>query len=203
MGVVELRTPPYRIETERLVLRCYEPTDAKLLKEAVDSSIEHLRPWMPWARFEPQTLEEKVALIDDFRRQFQEDEQYVYGIFSRDESRLLGGTGLHRRSGPLSLEIGYWIRSDSLRRGIATEVTAVLARVAFEQCHAVRVDIQVDPDNARSAGIPRKLGFTHEGTLAARLEPKNGDGPRRDAMLFTVLREDFTSSPCLAYQYTC
>ena len=35
---------PYRIETERLVLRCYEPDDAPLLKEAVDESIEHLLP---------------------------------------------------------------------------------------------------------------------------------------------------------------
>ena len=38
---------PYRIETGRLVLRCYEPDDAPLLKEAVDASIEHLLPWMP------------------------------------------------------------------------------------------------------------------------------------------------------------
>ena len=39
---------PYRIETERLVLRCYDPEDAPLLKDAVDRSLDHLRPWMPW-----------------------------------------------------------------------------------------------------------------------------------------------------------
>src|ERR1700759_5294954 len=38
--------PPYRIETERLVLRCWNPADAEALKEAVDASIEHLLPWM-------------------------------------------------------------------------------------------------------------------------------------------------------------
>ena len=46
--------PPYRIVTERLVLRTWEPRDAPLLKEAVDSSIDHLLPWMPWAAHEPQ-----------------------------------------------------------------------------------------------------------------------------------------------------
>ena len=58
---------PYRIETERLVIRCYEPRDASLLKEAIDSSLEHLRPWMPWAHQEPQTLEQKMELIRRFR----------------------------------------------------------------------------------------------------------------------------------------
>jgi RimJ/RimL family protein N-acetyltransferase len=201
VGVAEVSSAPYRIETERLVIRCYDPADAPALKEAVDSSIEHLLPWMPWARFEPQTLEEKVALLRHFRGQFDADEQYVYGVFDRDESRLLAGSGLHQRGGAGSLEIGYWVRADSLRQGIATEITAVLARVAFELCDAVRVDVQVDPENEVSAAVPRKLGFTYEGTLRRRLEPQEGKGPRRDAMLFTLLREELSSSPCRAHDY--
>lgn len=30
-------TMPYRIETSRLVLRCYQPSDAPLLKAAIDA----------------------------------------------------------------------------------------------------------------------------------------------------------------------
>ena len=85
-----LKTPPYRIVTERLVLRCWEPRDAAALKEAVDASLDHLRPWMPWAENEPQTIEEKVELIRGFRGLFDTDEDYVYGIFSRDESEVCG-----------------------------------------------------------------------------------------------------------------
>ena len=36
--------PPYRIETDRLVIRCYDPRDSAPSQEAVDASIEHLRP---------------------------------------------------------------------------------------------------------------------------------------------------------------
>ena len=39
-------TPPYRIVTERLVVRCYDPRDASLVKDAVDSSLDELRAWM-------------------------------------------------------------------------------------------------------------------------------------------------------------
>src|SRR5207244_3823370 len=136
-------TPPYRIETERLVIRCYEPDDAPLLKAAVDSSIEHLLPWMPWARFEPQSLEEKVELCRMFRGQFDLDTNYIYGIFSPDETEQLGGSGFHKRSNEGSLEIGYWVAAGATGRGIATEVTAVQTRAAIELCGLDRVDVQV------------------------------------------------------------
>ena len=194
-------TPPYRIETERLVIRCYEPEDAPLLKEAIDSSLDHLRPWMPWARNEPQTLDEKVELLRSFRAQFDADENYPYGVFSADESRQLGGAGLHPRGGEGSLEIGYFIRADSIGQGLATEVTAVLTRAGIEKCGLVRVDVQVEPENERSIRIPRKLGFTEEATLRRRLEPKEEGGPRRDAILFTMLAEELPGSPCMAYEY--
>jgi RimJ/RimL family protein N-acetyltransferase len=167
---------PYRIETERLVVRCYDPEDAALLKEAVDSSIEHLRPWMPWARLEPQTLDEKVELLRGFRSRFDR-----------------GGEG--------SLEIGYFIRADSIGQGLATEVTAVLARVGIEKCGVERIDVQVEPANERSLRIPRKLGFTQEAVLRRRLDPQENGGPRRDSVLFTLLADELAGSPCAGYEY--
>jgi RimJ/RimL family protein N-acetyltransferase len=194
-------TPPYRIETERLVIRCYDPEDAPLLKEAVDSSIDHLLPWMPWARNEPQTLDEKVQLLRMFRSQFDADDNYPYGVFAPDESRQLGGAGLHPRGGDGSLEIGYFIRADAIGQGLATEVAAVLTRAGIEKSGLVRVDIQVEPENERSLRIPHKLGFTEEARLRRRLEPKEEGGPRRDSLLFTMLAEELPASPCMAYEY--
>jgi RimJ/RimL family protein N-acetyltransferase len=202
VGIEGVATAPYRIETERLVIRCYDPAaDAPLLKEAIDSSLDHLRPWMPWAEDEPQTVAEKVELLRSFRAGFDADKNYAYGVFAPDESRQLGGCGLHARGGPSSLEIGYFIRADALRQGYATELTAVLTRAAFEICGVERVDIQIDPENVRSSGVPRKLGFTHEGTLRRRLDPKVDGAPRRDDMLFTMVREELAGSPCAAYDY--
>jgi RimJ/RimL family protein N-acetyltransferase len=198
---VTLETPPYRIETERLVIRCYEPEDAPLLKAAVDSSIEHLLPWMPWARFEPQSVEDKVELCRMFRGQFDLDQNYIYGIFSVDETEQLGGSGFHKRANEGSLEIGYWVAAAAIGRGIATEVAAVQTRAGFELAGLDRIDIQVDPANERSLAIPRRLGFTEEGTLRRRLEAHE-EGPRRDSVVFTMLREELAGSPCLQYAYT-
>jgi RimJ/RimL family protein N-acetyltransferase len=198
---VGVATTPYRIETERLVIRCYDPRDAPLLNETVAASAAHLAEWMPWARLPRQTVAETVQLLRTFRGQFDHDENYVYGIYSRDESALLGGTGLHKRSNDGSLEIGYWVAASALRQGIATEVTAVLTRVGFELMGLDRVDLQIDPRNERSLKIPRKLGFAHDGTIRRRLEPGAEGEPRRDSAIFTMLREELATSPCAAYGY--
>jgi len=181
---------PYRIETERLVIRCYEPRDAGPMKDAIDSSLEHLRPWMPWAEAEPQTLDEKVELIRRFRSLFDAGENFVLGIFSADETEQLGGTGLHPRNEPGGLEIGYWVRASAARQGIVTESTAALTRVGFEICGADRIEIRIDPANETSKGVPRKLGFVEEATLRRRL-PGRAGGPLRDVTLFAMFREDF------------
>jgi RimJ/RimL family protein N-acetyltransferase len=184
---------PYRIETERLVVRCYEPRDAQLLKDAIDSSLEHLRPWMPWVADEPQTLEEKIELVRYFRSNYDTGENFTCGIFSADESELIGGTGLHPRLGPGGLEIGYWIRASATRQGFVTESTAALTRVGFEVCEADRIEIRIEPGNEASFGVPRKLGFVEEATLRRRL-PSRKDGPLRDVTIFTMFREDFDPS---------
>jgi len=175
------------------VIRCYEPRDAPLLKDAVDSSLEHLRPWMPWAEDEPQTLEEKTQLLKSFRAQFDAGENFVLGIFSADETELLGGSGLHPRLEPGGLEIGYFIRASATRQGYITESTAALTRVGFEICQADRIEIRIEPGNEASFGVPRKLGFDEEATLRRRL-PGRAGGPLRDVTIFTMFREDFDPS---------
>jgi RimJ/RimL family protein N-acetyltransferase len=186
--------PPYRIETERLVLRCWEPSDASALKEAVDSSLDHLRPWMPWAENEPQTIEEKVELLRRFRGNFDLGQDFVMGIFGRDESEVVGGSGLHTRAGDGALEIGYWIRASRAGDGLGTECTAALTRVAFECCGVDRMEIRVEPANERSAAIPKKLGYTAEARLRRRL-PAAGGGEPRDMILFTLFRDAYPNTP--------
>jgi RimJ/RimL family protein N-acetyltransferase len=190
-----MNTPPYRIQTERLVVRCWEPRDAPLLKEAVDASLDHLRPWMPWAHDDPQPLAAKVELLRAFRGKFDLDQEFVYGIFTADESEVVGGTGLHRRSFEGVLEIGYWISAGRAGQGLGTEATAAVARVGFEVAGAERIEIRVATENTASLAIARKLGFVEEGTLRRFLHGPDGTPLQRDAVVFALLREELAGSP--------
>lgn len=192
MSETKIINPAYRIETERLVVRCYQPSDAQLLVESVMENVEHLKPWMPWAHNEPEPFEEKVKRVKRFRGMFDLNQDYVYGIFNPEETKQLGGTGLHTRLGANELEIGYWIHKDFVNKGLVTESTAALVKVAFEIIHIHRVEIHCDPGNQASASIPRKLGFTHEGTLRAKTPFLDRWS---DSMIWGLLETEYPNSP--------
>ena len=184
--------PAYRIHTERLVIRCSEPKDAFLLKKAIDESREHLKPWMVWARGEPEDVQVITNRLRKWRAAFDLDEDYFYCIFDREEKQVLGGTGLHTRQGERAREIGYWIHGDHIGKGLATETSAALTRVAFEVDGVNRVEIHCDPINERSAAIPKKLGFSLEAVLKQRIKLKDR---WRDDMIWTLFAEGYPASP--------
>jgi RimJ/RimL family protein N-acetyltransferase len=182
----------YRIATERLILRCWHPRDAGPLKAAIDDNLQHLSG-MPWIRAEPQTLDEKIAVLRGFRARMDRGEDLIYGIFDGDDATVLGAAGLHPRVGPGAAEIGYWIHRERIGRGLATETAAALTRVAFEIEKLRRVEIHCGSANLASAGVARKLGYTHEATLRRRqLTPEESP---RDTMIWTLFAEDYPSSP--------
>lgn len=187
------RAPAYRIETPRLVVRCWEPRDAPLMKSAIDASLDHLRPWMPWANQHPAPIEKHVERCRSNRGNFDLGHDFVFAVFDRDEKNVLGGTGLHTRLGDGAREIGYWVHVDHIGRGIATELSAALTKVGFLVEGLERIEIHCDPANARSASVPRKLGYTLDATLRRRSQTT--DGKPRDTMVWSMLHDEFGASP--------
>jgi RimJ/RimL family protein N-acetyltransferase len=184
--------PAYRIITPRLLIRCPEPSDAPALDLAINQSLDHLLPWMLWAKHKPVSLDERIEFLRHTRGNFDLGTDFGYLIFNPSETLVFGGTGLHTRLGGDAREIGYWIHKDYINQGYATEVAAALTRVAFEVDHVRRVEIHCSPKNIRSASVPRKLGFIHEATLHNRVEDVSGD--LRDSMIWSLFNEDYSAS---------
>lgn len=179
----------YRIETERLVIRCYKPKDAILLKTSIDESLEHLKPWMPWAHDEPESLEKKTDRLRKYRGQFDLGIDYIFGIFSKKEDTLIGSTGLHTRGGENAREIGYWVNANYIGRGYALETVKALTKVGFEIEGLDRIEIHCASNNERSRNVPLKAGYINEAVLRDRtLDPY---GEKRDVMIWTMFREDY------------
>lgn len=156
----EMKHKPFSVvKTERLVIRPYTLQDAQQLYAAMKDGTDHMLPWLPWAEGEPRPLAEKQKLIADFIEKFNTDKDFVYAIFDKTNTKLLGGTGLHPRVGPNAIEIGYWVRHGETNKGIATEASYALTRAAF-LLEIPEVIIRMKPENEGSARIPQKLNFT-------------------------------------------
>ena len=186
-------TQTYRIETTRLVLRCYTPGDAEMLLQSINGSLEHLRPWIPWAQDQPQEIEWTAKFIRQFRGQFDLGQDAVYGIFDPQEQAIIGGTGFHNRVGKDAREIGYWINVNHIDKGYATEAVCALIRTGFEIEGLARLEIHCDPENTRSNNIPEKLGFRHEQTL--KNNSTDRDGRLRDENIWTMTSFQYNTTP--------
>jgi len=151
--------PAYRIITPRLVIRCLEPKEAFLHGMAIEESLDHLLPWMAWAKQWPSSLQERIELLREWRGNFDLGINFEYGIFNPSEILLQGAAGLHTRHGQGVREIGYWIHKDHINKGYAVETSASLTKVAFEIDHVMRVEIHCESMNIRIASVPKKVGF--------------------------------------------
>lgn len=173
------------IRTERLLLRPWRVADAALLKDAIERNLAHLRPWMAWAHDEPSPLGVIETRILKFEQDFAAGRDSIYAIFSADEAKVIGGTGLHPRI-ERGVEIGYWLDRRELGNGYATEAAGALVAEAFAHAEVECIQIRCDPRNVRSALIPRRLGFVHIETLAGDLLAP--DGSARDTMVWELQR---------------
>ena len=88
---------PYSIETPRLRLRCWQPSDAIPLKDAIDSSLPQLQTWVDWTLDHPMPIAMLQAQLSTLRDRFAAGEDWTFGIFDLQETRLLGGAGVHPR----------------------------------------------------------------------------------------------------------
>jgi RimJ/RimL family protein N-acetyltransferase len=84
---------------------------------------------------------------------------------------LLGGADLHPRSptarAPLAdadrVELGYWLAASAEGRGFVLEAARAVLDVAAALPALGHAEARVDPRNARSAAVARRLGFHHAG----------------------------------------
>ncbi len=164
--------PEEVIERGQVTLRRHREDDLDAVFAAVTSSLDHLRPWMPWAAgySRPSAAEFLAASAQNWEA----GSEYNYAIIT--DGALAGGCGLMARIGPGGLEIGYWVHRAYTRRGLATAASAALVEQAFRLPGVDRVEIVIDELNVASAGVPRKLGFTEVGRRPLDLPPPAGTG---------------------------
>jgi RimJ/RimL family protein N-acetyltransferase len=153
--------------TARLHLRAWTAGDAPAFKAAVDESLDHLRPWLPWAAHEPSPARRGGRPPGAFAAEFVEGRWWGYGAFVRDGAgpdALVGSVGVHppRRPGqpPSVREISYWLRASATGRGYMTEAAGALVDATLGEPGVLSAQILVDPENEASARIPERLGFT-------------------------------------------
>ena len=165
-------TPPEQLVHASIVLRRWREADADLCLRLVTESLEHLRPWMPWAT-DDYGLAEATSYMQQCEKDWTAGAAFPYLILASGQPA--GSAGLMARIGDGGMEIGYWVHPDFTGRGVATSAAAALTEAAFALPGIDHVEIHHDVLNLASGRVPEKLGFSPVGTVAPRFTPAPGD----------------------------
>ena len=181
---------PSELVGPRVIVRRYRDGDGGTIAEAVAASRDRLlAAGMPWVK-EWDEPDQGAIFVRRCHAKWAARDEFYFGLWERATVTYLGGSGLHRIDWSVpNAEIGYWIRNGFEGRGFVAEATALIAAFAFDMLHAQRVRIRCSAENARSAAVPRRLGFVHEATL--RNECRRSDGVLRDTLEFGLTPADF------------
>jgi RimJ/RimL family protein N-acetyltransferase len=148
--------------TMKVSIRPWHGDDAPALVEAVTSSLEELKPWMPWAADEPQSVEQRRAYIRGVLDDESRGGDRARAILADGE--VAGACGLHRRIGPDAWELGYWVATSYTGHGVATTAVRLLCTEAFLNPSTTHVEIHHATANTTSGAVARRSGFTRTST---------------------------------------
>ncbi len=177
-----MSTLPSQLTTPRLFFRPWSPGDQSAFEEAVAGSLPHLSAWLPWARI---PLEEQWAGLQEFMQRPASAQDVLYAIFDAEETKVLGGIGIHHRGADDEREIGYWLRLEAVGKGYMTEAVRAVTTAVFAALPIAAVTIVCDPANTRSAAVPQRIGFP----LAGVFPTKQSVPDRTEDMIWRTTRE--------------
>lgn len=148
---------------ENLTLELPTLEDARDLFSLVDENREHLRTFLVWVD-KTTTVEESVKNIQGRIDGYSKGDTASFVI--RYDKRIIGSAGYVALNGTYKNgEIGYWISKEFEGKGIVSKCVKTLIEYGFGELKLHRITIKCNSKNSKSAALPKRFGFTHEGTI--------------------------------------
>jgi RimJ/RimL family protein N-acetyltransferase len=191
-----------RLEDGRIVVRPFTADDAGAVRAACsDPDITH---WIYHVPLEYSRADAEGFIADSWRR-LAAGERARLAVAAAQTDELLGSISLDLFPAREAAEIGYWVKKEARRRGIAEAALRLVVRWAFEEQGVERLEILTYPGNFASQALAEKLGFRREGLLRGFLEAEPGKGregrfqpapgveapARDDQVQFALLRSEW------------
>lgn len=180
---------PEKLDSERLLLRCYREEDSSALFDLVDDNRALLI-----CEFAPTATLTSLAGIASFitgkRDSWKAGKTFCYGIWGKSAGELIGQIQVKNVAWEIpAAELGYFIGKRHQRQGFASETIKALLRIALEERGFERVFVRILPSNSGSFALAKKMGFQEEGVQ--RRAFRCGHGELHDVRCLSLTKEDY------------
>ena len=148
------------IETDRLILRQFEESDAKALHSICNQ--QYILKWMPDWKGSVETIKERIQW---FKRQYsnanKDTGRLVLAVELKDKEELIGMVGIgNKEEVDNEIEIAYFISKDFCDNGYISEAAKAMSQWVFAKLGLEYLIAIVEIDNFPSQRIVEKCEFT-------------------------------------------
>ena len=151
------------VETERLILRRFEMSDAERLFEIYSDP-----GTMKFMGRGPDTVEDERGAIERHKEIYYEAHGYgLWGAVLKSEDKLIGRCGIVRQEidGDTMEELSYLLDREYWGHGYATEAAKAVVNLAAGKYQLARLIALILPENIGSIRVAEKCGFEFERLL--------------------------------------
>jgi ribosomal-protein-alanine N-acetyltransferase len=174
------------LETERLILRRFELSDAEAMFRNWANDAEVTR-FLMWQTHTDVSVTERV--LNEWIPQYEKPDYYHWAIVLREIGEPIGSIAAVRQSDDdRMVHIGYCIGKEWWHKGIMSEALNAMVKFYFEEVGVNRVESRHDPRNPNSGKVMQKAGLRYEGT--SRQSDHNNQGVC-DTANYAILAEDY------------
>jgi len=187
--LAEVTFRPPRIETPRLLLRGWEPSDAEeVFAYASDPEVAR---YMSWPRHE--TIADAYSFLNMSVASNYQSGELDYAITEQGApERIIGGIGAFwKPKDHQVMELGYVLARAHWGKGYVPEAARALIARAFSTTPVERIFASIFSENQRSRRAAEKMGMRFEGELRSSL---NLRGRRWDQAVYGILRSEHEAS---------
>lgn len=180
--------PPVAIRTERLDLAPLTGDDAPRVYEyRALPEVARYQAWVPTSLDEVRRFTERLHSV----RFDTPGTWYQFGMRLRGSGLLVGDLGVNFPAGePRQAEMGFTLAPEHQRQGYATEAVRAVLGHLFGVLGKHRVFASVDPRNAASVALLRRVGMRQEAHLRQSLWLK---GEWVDDLVFAILKSEWAA----------
>jgi len=173
-----------------VLLRGPEMRDYPAWKELRRTSADFLTPWEPRWPADDMTWAGYLRRMKNYRRELKTGAGLTFFIFLDCDKRLIGGLSFTniRYGSSCNCQLGYWMGEPYSGKGYMKSAVTTALEMLFSNTSIERVEAVCLPDNARSEGLLKRLGFRKEGELRQYMEI---NGERRDHLLYAMLKSEY------------
>ncbi|MFL0247310.1 GNAT family N-acetyltransferase [Candidatus Clostridium stratigraminis] len=149
----------------RIYIRFLEDSDAEALLDLHIRNSELFQRYSPTFAEDYYTLDSKREYIIKSIKQREEDKSYNFGIYLKDNGKLIGDVDLFNiaRGALQRCLIGYSLDKQYNGKGYTTEAVTLAVEFAFNVLKLHRIDAGTMLNNIGSMRVLEKAGFHREG----------------------------------------